>query len=152
MLSRLKKLSIFAALAACIALGVAHHAHAQSTTSPPAMYNQIQRGIPFSNVAVTTVVQIKATRADLRSLSVSNNTAAAAFLQVFCKPSASVTLGTTAPDFVVQLKTNAGAGDERDIPFPIGVCYVTGTGLSVAGTTTATGSSTASIQVFATYF
>lgn len=152
MLSRLKKFSLLAALAACISLGVAQEVHAQSATSPPAMRNQTERGIPFSNPAVTTVVQIKSTQGDLRSLSVSNNTNAAAFLQVFCKPSASVTLGTTAPDFVIQLKANAGAGDERDIIFPIGVCFSTGTGISVAGTTSATNNTTASIQVFATYF
>lgn len=100
----------------------------------------------FRNEAVTTVVQVKATGGAIYQISASNNTAAAAFLQVFCLPSASVTLGTTAPNYTVQLKSNAAAGDERDIAFPTGLCSQ-GTGISVAGTTTATGSTTASVGV-----
>lgn len=100
----------------------------------------------FRNEAVTTVVQVKATGGSIYEISASNNTAAAAFLQVFCLPSASVTLGTTPPNYTVQLKSNAGAGDQRDITFPTGLCNQ-GSGISVAGTTTATGLTTASVGV-----
>lgn len=115
--------------------------------------------IPFFNDAVAgTAVQVKATVGQIYSLSLTNTTAATAYLQVFCKPLASVTLGTTAPDFAIRLKTNAGAGDERDVVFPVGTCGLSatgtpgGTGITLAGTTTATGSTGAAISVMATYF
>ena len=53
--------------------------------------------LAYSNDAVTTVQQIKATQGQIYTLYVLNTTAATAYLQVFCKPSASVTLGSTAP-------------------------------------------------------
>lgn len=107
---------------------------------------------PFFNDAVAgTVVQVKASTGQLYSLSLTNTTAATAYLQVFCKPSASVTLGTTVADFTFRLKTNAGAGDQRDMTFPVGIGCSAGTGLSLAGTTTATGSTGAAISVSASY-
>lgn len=114
--------------------------------------------VPFFNDAVAgTAVQVKATVGQLYSLSLTNTTAATAYLQVFCKPLASVTLGTTVPDFTIRLKTNAGAGDERDVVFPVGACGLnaagtSGTGITIAGTTTATGLTGAAISVMATYF
>lgn len=113
--------------------------------------------VPFFNDAVTTAVQIKATQGQLYSLSLANAAAATTYLQVFCKPTASVTLGTTVADFVIRLKTNAGAGDERDIVFPVGVCSLladgatAGTGITVAGTTSATNNTTAAVSVAATF-
>lgn len=110
---------------------------------------------PFFNDAVAgTVVDIAPAvdlRATLYSLSLSNATAATAYLQVFFKAATAVTLGTTTPDFTVRLKTNAGAGDQRDIGFPGGLGVAATTGLSCAGTTTATGSTGAAISVGATY-
>lgn len=104
----------------------------------------------FQNDNVTTVVAIKATAGVLYQMSASNTTAATAYVQVFCLPSGSVTLGTTPPNYVIRLKTNAGAGDERDIVFPRGLCN-NGTGLSVAATTTATGNTTAACGVSAAF-
>ena len=142
---------LFGALLA-LAFLAAVPAHAGPTALPTTPQGAASGGAKvYFNDAVTTAVQVKATVGQLYSLSLTNTTAATAYLQVFCKPSASVTLGTTAPDFVVRLKTNAGAGDERDLAFPVGVCSG-GTGLTIAGTTTATGSTTAAVSVMASYF
>lgn len=156
----MKKILIgaFAALAA-VALFASSTASAAAPGPMPVASRASAGGgaLPFFNDAVTTAVQVKATQGQLYSLSLTNTTAATAYLQVFCKPSASVTLGTTVPDFAIRLKTNAGAGDERDVVYPLGACSLTaagagGTGITIAGTTTATGSTGAAISVMASYF
>ncbi len=122
-----------------------------------------QEATPFANDAVTTVVQVKATQGVIFSLYAVNTTAATAYLQVFCKSSASVTLGTTVPDFFVRLpSTTVSAtlnGGTANVPlsFPAGVCGLladgatAGTGISVAGTTTATGATGAAVSVTAAF-
>jgi hypothetical protein len=107
-----------------------------------------QGGLPFFNDAVGgTVVNIKSNGfADLLSMKLVNTTAAVAYLQVFDAPAASVTLGTTVPKFVVRL-----AASETTNPSEIGILQFRGTGLSIAGTTTAGGSTGAVISVSATF-
>lgn len=100
----------------------------------------------FTNGAVTTVVQVKATAGQVYSIHTLNTTAAVAYLQLFCKPSASVTLGTTAPDAAIGLAASGIA----DVTLPVGACNA-GTGLSVAGTTTATGAVGAALAVALSY-
>jgi hypothetical protein len=100
----------------------------------------------FTNAAVTTAVQVKATQGQVYSLHVGNTTAAVAYLQFFCKPSASVTLGTTGPDASFMLAASASI----DPSLPTGICSG-GTGITVAGTTTATGSTGAALAVVAAY-
>lgn len=108
--------------------------------------------IPFFNDAVAgTVVAVKDAPAAIFSLSLTNTTAATAYLQIFFKKSTEVTLGTTVADLVIRLKSNAGSGDIRDIAFDDGVGKPGGTGLSIAGTTTPTNSTGAAISVAATY-
>lgn len=104
---------------------------------------------PFFNDAVAgAVVQVKATAGQIFNAHLLNTTAAAAFLQVFFKPAASVTLGTTAPDYVVHL----GANESQTINFPSeGLGLAAGTGISIAGTTTATGSTGAAISTSLAY-
>lgn len=107
--------------------------------------------LPFFNDSVgATVVQIKANPGLIYGLylvEASGNTPSAAYLQIFGKPAASVTLGVTVPDFVVRL-----AGDQSLwLPFPVPLQIVNSTGLSIAGTTTASGSSGNTISVAAAY-
>jgi len=105
----------------------------------------------FTNAAVTgAAVAIKGTIGQIYSLHMANTTAATAWLQLFCLPFGSVTLGTTAPNASFFLPTNAGAGFVADLTFPTGIC-AGGTGLSVAGTTTATGNTGAAIAVVASF-
>lgn len=68
-----------------------------------------------------------------------NTTAAAAYIQIFYKASGSVTLGTTVADAVIPLPASGGVS----IPFPDCGWLTSGTSWSVAGTTTATGSTAA---------
>lgn len=107
---------------------------------------------PFFNDAVAgTVVAVKATQGVLRFMKLVNTTGAAAYLQIFFKPAASVTLGTTVPDWTVRL----AASESLPIPDLAGVGLmngpVIGTGLSIAGTTTPTGLTGAAISVGATF-
>ena len=74
---------------------------------------------------------------------VSNTTAAIAYLQIFWKAAASVTLGTTIPDVVLPVPASGGFFG----PF-IGEGWRTGgTAWSIAGTTTRTGNSAALLDV-----
>jgi len=73
-----------------------------------------------------------------------NQTAGAnAFLQIFTTAAANVTLGTTTPNMTIGLPNGGGIS----APFPEGWLAGDKTGLSVAGTTTATGSAGSNITV-----
>ena len=109
---------------------------------------------PFFNDAVAgTVVAIKATQGGIYYLKLVNTTAAVAYLQIFFLPAASVTPGTTVPDWTLRLAAN------ESVPIPelggLGLNAITrgvpGTGLSAAGTTTATGLTGAAISVSAAF-
>lgn len=72
-----------------------------------------------------------------------NNTAALAYLQIFDKLLANVTLGTTAPDWVIPLAAN----QQIVIP-PIGQLIARHkTAFTIAGTTGRANSTTAAIDV-----
>jgi hypothetical protein len=106
-----------------------------------------QGAFPFFNDNVAgAAVNIKSNgMALLCGLKLINTTAAAAYLQVFDVPAASVVLGTTVPKFVVPLGASEIMSPESFEP-PI---QFTGTGLSIAGTTTAGGNTGAQIKVSA---
>lgn len=115
--------------------------------------------LTFFNDAVTTPVQIKATVGQIYLLDLINGAAATSYLQLFWKPITAVVLGTTVPDMVIKLPTNAGSGFAKTIAFVVPVGYPFGAavtksnpaGLTVAGTTTPTGATTAAISVTAQY-
>lgn len=105
---------------------------------------------PFFNDAVAgTVVQLKATAGQLYMLNAFNTTGATAYLQIFGKPSASVTLGTTVADWTIRLPLNSSSS--VPLVFTVPVNIIGGSGLSIAGTTTATGLTGAAISVSALY-
>jgi hypothetical protein len=103
--------------------------------------------LPFFNDAVAaTVVQIKGAQGQLYGFKLLNTTAAVAYLQVFSLPSASVTLGVTVADFDIRLAAN----ENVLIPWPMGLGFSGGgSGISLAGTTTAGGAVGAAISVTA---
>lgn len=125
-------------------------------------------GKTFFNDAVANgaVTNIKTTAGLLYSLSLTNTVNATSYLQIFFQPAAQVTLGTTAPDYVIRLPPSALAvGSARDIQFPVPIGGFIlaggslganksglGTGLSIAGTTTPTGKTGAAISVAAIFF
>lgn len=144
--------SLLGLLAGLVALLASPEARAeQRVVCDPSYLSVTTRGgaAPFFNDAVAgTVVQVKATAAQLYSLRLVNTTAAVAYLQVWWKPSASVNIGTTAPEWVVRLAANETAV----IPIPaMGIAKSPDTGLSIAGCTTSSGACTgAAISVSAT--
>jgi hypothetical protein len=103
--------------------------------------------LAFFNDAVTTVVQVKSGAAQIYGLDLVNTTGATAYLQVFFAPSASVILGTTAPDMTIRI----AASGSKYLQFPMPVQPAVNSGLCFAGTTTATGSTGAAISVSAFY-
>jgi hypothetical protein len=127
----------------------------------------------FSDDVAGTVLEIKHGPATLDSLKLVNTTDATAYLQVFNLVQSAVVLGTTAPVMTIRL----GANESIFIPIHANLTSLSGsgsnvvnfgfssftttqplttgtaspTGLSVAGTTTATGSTGAGISVLALY-
>jgi hypothetical protein len=137
---------------------------ARVSVGPTTAYADVS-GSTFFSDAVTAVANIKTGRGLIYLLDLMNGAAATSYLQVFFQPASKVTLGTTAPDLVIKLPTNAGSGFTKTVsfPIPVGATIQTGgslgstttgpgTGLSVAGTTTATGASTAAIGVTAVFY
>ena len=95
----------------------------------------------YRSALAATVVQIKGGAATFGGyINLFNPNTATTYIQVFNKLSANVTLGTTAPDFVITLPgiaTASATGSDRNLEMTHGVAL--STGYSVAATTTATG-------------
>ena len=91
---------------------------------------QFGRLLPFSAAVSGTAVAVKTGRSRVYGWQVLNNTAAIAYVQVFNKALADVTLGTTAPDYVIPLAANG----ESNVSFGgIGIDH--DTGITIAATT-----------------
>lgn len=101
----------------------------------------------------STKLQLKATAGTFGGWAwLYNPNTAATFIQVFNKASASVTVGTTAPDFVIVLPGIASAsatGSAANAEIVMGIAM--STGITVAATTTETGSTAPSNTIFATF-
>lgn len=111
----------------------------------------------FYSDAVTTVAQIKGTKGQIYGFKVINNNAAVAYLQWFWLPSASVSLGTTVPNMVYPLISSEEASFFPVIPIgcpPLAVASqgIANSGLSVACTTTAGGSTAGSAKLLVLYY
>lgn len=108
---------------------------------------------PFFNDAVAgTVVQVKAGAGQLIYLKLVNTTAAVAYLQVFDLAAASVVLGTTTPKWTVRLAANESVSVPMLLPLGMGQLQPLATaGMSMAGTTTPTGSTGAPVSVSAMF-
>jgi hypothetical protein len=106
-------------------------------------------GRPFFNDAVTAPVDMNST-GRIWGLRLINTTVAVAYLQVFDVPAAAVVLGTTKPSWVIALKASESLVWPMPEPADIAnSASVPPRGLSIAGTTTATGAATAAISVSA---
>lgn len=111
------------------------------------MPRSVSASYKYSAQVTGTVVNVEAANSVvLMALVLYNTTAAVAYLQVFLKPAASVTLGTTAPDLVFPLPANGGLTLNLSEGW-----FVGGNGFSIAGTTTRTGSTGAAIDVVLAY-
>lgn len=93
----------------------------------------------YQSAQNATKTQIKGSAATLWKIIAENANTSVIYLQMFNKLSASVTVGTTTPDDVIPLPAGNSSTDPAviEIPFPK-VSY--GTGLTIAATTTRTGS------------
>ncbi len=96
----------------------------------------------FSASVTGTKVQVSATPVDIGAYHMLNNAAAITYVQVFYKLAADVTVGTTTPDAVIPLPTSGGATLNFE-----GKGWRTRGPLTLAATTTRTGSSTATVDV-----
>jgi len=88
-----------------------------------------------SQTALTnTAVSVKASAGQFGGYMFNNPNASITYIQIFNVASGSVTLGTTAPTYVVPIPPNASA----NVEFANGIAHATA--ISAAATTTATGS------------
>jgi hypothetical protein len=88
---------------------------------------------------------VKGTAGQVYGWSILNTTAAIAYMQVFNLASASVTVGTTVPDYVVPIPANGTTGAGNNILGEIGLAH--SVGCTVACTTTRGGSTGAACDV-----
>ena len=88
-----------------------------------------------------TKAAVKASGGTLGGYMLYNPNAAVTYVQVFDAASANVTVGTTTPTYVIPLPPASGA----NIEFTLGISHATA--ITVAATTTATGSSAPSSAV-----
>ena len=99
---------------------------------------------PFSaQVAGTVTNLVTGSNATLLTTMVYNTTAATAYVQVFNKAAASVTLGTTTPYAVLTVPASSGIGVDSGWHVNSGA-----TGVSIACTTTRGGLTGATCDVF----
>jgi len=113
---------------------------------------QNQNFIAYQQPALTnTLVLLRAGVSNLWGWNLTNTNAAIAFVQCFNAASTgAVTLGTTAPDFIIAIPTGSGSqvfnmNNEENIQcFPLG--------LVVAATTTATGSTGLGSAINTTFY
>jgi len=105
-------------------------------------------GLPFS-AQVTTKQQVKGSTGSIAGWSVLNTTSAIAYVQVFNALAANVTLGSTTPDWVIPVPANGTTGAGTNGWLPIAILH--STGITIACTTTRTGSSTAACDVLIFY-
>jgi len=121
-------------------------------------------GSPFFNDAVAdTVVAVKQVGpAQILGMKLVNTTDADAYLQIFNIPAGGVTLGTTPATFTVHLISSESVWMGFSTPLAISAAgnpltvsasgiNGTGGGMSIAGTTTATGDTGAAISVSMIY-
>jgi hypothetical protein len=101
--------------------------------------------LPFSASVNATKQQIKGSAGQIYGWQILNTTSAIAYVQVFDKTSANVTVGTTAPDYVIPLPPSGGA----TIEISQGITHANG--ITAACTTTRTGSTGAACDVLMFY-
>jgi hypothetical protein len=102
--------------------------------------------LPYFNDAVAGTKQtVKDAPAKLYGVKLVNTTAAAAYLQVFDKLAANVTVGTTTPTFCFRLAANESVNIQFEAPIDFQ------NGMTLAGCTSATNSTGAAISVLALY-
>jgi hypothetical protein len=102
-------------------------------------------GLPFSASVTATKQQVKATAGNVYGWQVINNTAALAYVQVFNLASASVTVGTTVPDYVIACPGNSTTGAGNSIFLDLAISHTVG--ITIAATTSRTGSTGATCDV-----
>lgn len=100
----------------------------------------------YSGSLTTTVTDIKASAGQLYGWQIGNTNATNVYVQIFNLGHASVTLGTTPPTMSLFIPTGGGA----TINLPQGIAF--GTAISVACTTTRTGSTAPASSVDLNFF
>lgn len=106
-------------------------------------------GLPFSASVNATKQQVKGTAGNVYGWNIVNNTAAIAYCQVFNLASASVTVGSTTPDYVIAIPGNSTTGAGNSVALDLGISH--STGITIACTTTRTGSTNAACDVLFFY-
>lgn len=95
----------------------------------------------YSAATTSTISSVKASPGTVYSMTLHNTQNAISYVQIFDSLSTSVTVGTTPPTYSIGIPANGTVSwtCTRGIPH--------GTGISVASTTTRTGSSSATVNV-----
>lgn len=104
-------------------------------------------GAPFSASQTSTKGVVKASAGTLYGYEIINNGSALCYIQVFNKLTANVTIGTTAPDWVIPVPAPSSGTAGAGLVHELDKGYSFSTGLVIACTTTRTGSTSATCDV-----
>jgi hypothetical protein len=106
-----------------------------SVTGAPATSGGL--GLPFSALVSNTATAVKTSAGQVYGWSIGNAAnASPVYVQLFNKATGSVTLGTTAPDWVIEVPANGGS----NMPPNVLALAAHGTAITIAVTSTRTGS------------
>jgi hypothetical protein len=119
--------------------GVQYHASAANATVTGA-------SISYQSALTNTKVAVKASAGNLYGYHIYNPNTSVVYIQIFNLASASVTLGTTTPTMVLVVPANGWL----ELMFPVPISF--GTAITLAATTTASGSTAPSSTLIANFF
>lgn len=112
------------------------------TSAPQPTSASAQATTSFTSNSVTSAATVDSAAGNLFSYEATSSGTAACYVEFFNAASGSVTLGTTAPVWVVPLLSTASNGYSRNNAPTAGALFSFGTALSVAAVTTPGGSTT----------
>lgn len=108
-------------------------------------------GLPYSVSLTSTKEQVKGSAGQIYGWTIMNNGSALCYVQVFNKLSTNVTVGTTTPDFVIPVPAPASGTNGAGLVQAIDLGIAMSTGITIACTTTRTGSTSATSDVLFFY-
>jgi hypothetical protein len=98
----------------------------------------------YTNTSITSAATVKSAPGNVYGYSISNSGGSACYAELFNATPANVTLGTTAPTFVIPAPAGGGANlSFPPVPF--------GTAISIAAVTSPGGSSTCAVAATVLY-
>lgn len=103
--------------------------------------------LPFSASLTNTKQQAKGSAGQVYGWQIMNNGSVPCYVQVFDKTSTNVTVGTTTPDYVIPIPAPSSGTNGAGCTIEVGLGIAHANGITLACTTTRTGSTSATVDI-----